>query len=331
MRRSQAIFTAVLVLAFFSVAMAAPPGDVISNPLANPIQVSRESAPSHGAAGTPTGTTNISPASGGTVKLGNLTLGIPAGAVETRTIFTVKEAAPGTRPTRGTVRIMGKEYVITATDASGKPVWEFGSPLSLSLPIPLGTDPKDLVISYWDEVLGEWLAVPTRIEGGQLVGTLNHLTVFAALAWPGLTRFADLGGHWAEADVVGLTSLGIVNGYSDGTYRPMNPLTRAEAVKLIVCALKVPTASNVIAVFADKVPTWASPYIGSAMKAGIVKGYEDGTFRAETYVSRAEWVLMLIRAGGWKAEVGASGFVDELPSWARDAIERATVLGLVKG
>lgn len=270
------------------------------------------------------------PESGGTVKVDEVTLDVPAGAVKADTTFTILPAPPAERPTRGTVRIMGKEYVITATDADGKPVWEFDSPLSLSLPIPAGAKPEDLVISYWDEVLGEWVAVPTEIVGGQLIGSLTHLTVFAALAWPDLPRFVDLDGHWAQSEVVALSSLGIVNGYGDGTYRPEDGMTRAEAVKLIVTGLEVPSAPNVIAVLADEVPAWALPYVQAAMKVGIVLGYEDGTIRAEAYVTRAEWALMLMRAGQWAAKTHAE-FTDELPTWAADAIETAAGLRLLRG
>lgn len=329
-----------LVLALLTIGMVVPPGEPISNTLTGVITVRPEETPSPPSGGhpSPSGlplTAGLvafvaTPESGGVGKMGELTLDVPAGAVRGGTTFEISPAPLGLRPTRGTVRIMGLEYVITATDANGNLVWEFDRPLSLSLPIPPDAKPEDLIISYWDETLGEWVAVPTEIVGGRLIGSLAHLTVFAVLEWPGLSRFTDLVGHWAESDIVALSSLGIVNGYDDDTYRPETQLTRAEAVKLIVTGLDVPSAPNVVAVFADEVPLWARPYVEAAMKAGVVTGYEDGTFRADSPVSRAEWVLMLMRAGHWTAESRAE-FGDALPAWAADSIGIAGALGLVTG
>jgi len=52
--------------------------------------------------------------------------------------------------------------------------------------------------------------------------------------------FSDDAGHWAEAWIEQLKEEGITSGYPDGTYRPENPVTRAEIAVLLVTAFNLP-------------------------------------------------------------------------------------------
>lgn len=49
-------------------------------------------------------------------------------------------------------------------------------------------------------------------------------------------ELTDIDGHWAEEDIKKLVGLGIINGYEDGTFRPNNPVTVAEFIKLVLFA-----------------------------------------------------------------------------------------------
>ncbi len=55
----------------------------------------------------------------------------------------------------------------------------------------------------------------------------------------GMSKFPDTNGHWAEKHIDKLAEYGIVNGYSDGTFKPDNPVTRAEVSAMIANALSV--------------------------------------------------------------------------------------------
>jgi len=121
----------------------------------------------------------------------------------------------------------------------------------------------------------------------------------------------------APEDVVGtdyedavnkLVYLGIIAGFPDGTYRPAEPVTRAQFAKIIVTALGVGEAAQYAAgatKFAD-VPAdhWATGYINVAADLGIIVGYPDGTFLPENQVSYAEAIKMIVAALGYtpKAE-----------------------------
>ena len=107
---------------------------------------------------------------------------------------------------------------------------------------------------------------------------------FAAAAVP-----EDVAGTDYEDAVARLGALGIIVGYPDGTFRPEQPVTRAEFAKIMVSALGIGEAAQYAAGptrFPD-VPAdhWASGYINVAVDVGVVVGYPDGTFLPENQVT----------------------------------------------
>ncbi|MDX9971297.1 MAG: S-layer homology domain-containing protein [Candidatus Gracilibacteria bacterium] len=101
-----------------------------------------------------------------------------------------------------------------------------------------------------------------------------------------------------------LKSAGIVNGFSDGTFRPENKLNRAEAVKIITEAFDISSASY-SGEFSDvKSGDWFANYVASVKREGIVNGYSDGTFKPGNTLILAE-ALKIVLVGG-KASVPAS-------------------------
>lgn len=68
----------------------------------------------------------------------------------------------------------------------------------------------------------------------QRIGSgLLALVMVIFLGTAALASFSDTAGHWAEAQIDRIAALGFVGGYPDGTFRPDNPVTRAEAVTII--------------------------------------------------------------------------------------------------
>ena len=99
-----------------------------------------------------------------------------------------------------------------------------------------------------------------------------------------------------------LVSVGIINGYEDGTYRPDNTITRAEFAKVIAVFLGLGEfASDSPSGFqdVDGVNHWAQKYIKLAVDKGIVLGYEDGTFRPDNPVKYSEAIKMVVCALGY--------------------------------
>jgi uncharacterized repeat protein (TIGR02543 family)/uncharacterized repeat protein (TIGR01451 family) len=92
---------------------------------------------------------------------------------------------------------------------------------------------------------------------------------------------------WFSEAISTLADLGIIIGYGDGTFRPNNPITRAEFATLAARFDKLAAVEGIA--FSD-VPSahWAAEYIHSAYAKGWVNGYEDGTFRPAQQITRAE-------------------------------------------
>jgi hypothetical protein len=88
------------------------------------------------------------------------------------------------------------------------------------------------------------------------------------------------------------------------------------------------------AAFTDIAGHWAKESIDKAAELGFVNGYEDGTFRPQGQVTRAEFAAMLARALGLKAE-GSSLLtftdLDRIPEWAVPYITASVSAGIVTG
>lgn len=95
---------------------------------------------------------------------------------------------------------------------------------------------------------------------------------------------------WYHNPVSTLTGVGILNGYPDGTFMPQKAITRGELAKVIALFTE---PGDLEVEFSDIDGHWAKEYILKAVSNGWIKGYEDGTFRPDTLVTRAEAVTMI--------------------------------------
>jgi len=115
------------------------------------------------------------------------------------------------------------------------------------------------------------------------------------------SRFSDIPWwHWAKERIEAVAEAGIVEGYPDGTYRPSQPVTRADMAVYASRALaggdaNVPSGPA-IATFPD-VPTddWAYKYVEYCYGQAVVQGYWDGYHPDET-VNRAQMAVYIARA-----------------------------------
>ncbi|SFB37053.1 S-layer homology domain-containing protein [Cohnella sp. OV330] len=123
--------------------------------------------------------------------------------------------------------------------------------------------------------------------------------------------------HWAAADIAAVGKLGLMNGYADGTFRPDQPVTRAEMAALAV-KLAQPSGTPG-AGFGDTAGSWAEAAIKQAQGAGWIGGYGDGSFRPGQALTRAEAVTMLNRVLGREpAQAGGVSKWSDVPAghWA---------------
>ncbi|MGE5396714.1 MAG: cadherin-like beta sandwich domain-containing protein [Chitinophagales bacterium] len=167
-----------------------------------------------------------------------------------------------------------------------------------------------------------------------LLMVLTLLTAPVAIA-AASTNFRDLPGNDPIYPYIKhLSNKNIMTGFNDGTYRPGNSITRAE-MAVILCktkGLKVakPTHSD----FADLNKNyWAYPYIEAVTKAGIYTGYSDKTFRPQSYVSRAEVAILLIKLSSQElTPVDIPGGLSDVSAnhWAYSYIAAALDAGIIE-
>lgn len=111
---------------------------------------------------------------------------------------------------------------------------------------------------------------------------------------------------WSAASIEYLSDVGLIMGYPDGTYMPRNQITRAEFVAMITRWLKLDTNVKLTSKdtkFSDLEEShWAYNEIYALSKMGYIKGYEDGTFRPQQPITRAEAVTIINRILGRKPD-----------------------------
>ncbi|MGB4171911.1 MAG: S-layer homology domain-containing protein [bacterium] len=144
--------------------------------------------------------------------------------------------------------------------------------------------------------------------------------------------YSDLEGHWAEGIIEGWRFIGFVAGYPDGTFRPDQPVTRAEMAILINRVLGIKEEGGE-EVFSD-VPAgaWYSAEVAAASKTGIISGYGDGTFRPNNKITRQELAVLIAGLLGLQ-EAFEDQFSDQqaIAPWAREAVEAVAAAGILVG
>ncbi|WP_181186164.1 C40 family peptidase [Alkalicoccus urumqiensis] len=102
---------------------------------------------------------------------------------------------------------------------------------------------------------------------------------------------------FASGDIASVTAAGVMGGYEDGSFRPTEPITRAEIATMFDRAFNWKTTPSGNASFSDvSSSSWAAPHISRLASIDQVSGYEDGTFRPDQNMTRAEFASVLHRA-----------------------------------
>ena len=152
-----------------------------------------------------------------------------------------------------------------------------------------------------------------------LVMTMSLVTVSA-----GAKDFTDNSKINYEEAVEVMSTLGVVGGYTDGSFNPQGTLTRGAAAK-IICNLILGT-TTADALTADAAPykdvattNVFAPYIAYCAKEGIISGYADGTFRPGNTLTGYAFMKMLLGALGLQAD--KEGYTG--PNWSISVAKRA--------
>ncbi|MBP3629482.1 MAG: S-layer homology domain-containing protein, partial [Anaerotignum sp.] len=116
---------------------------------------------------------------------------------------------------------------------------------------------------------------------------------------------------WFNLGVSTMEYGGFVTGYEDGTFRPNGKITRAELATIISNFDELEPATENR--FPDVEGHWAEAYINSAAEKGWLSGYEDGLYRPNQYITRAETMSMINRV--LNRRVDADGLHADAKQW----------------
>lgn len=142
-------------------------------------------------------------------------------------------------------------------------------------------------------------------------------------------NYSDISGHWAESYINSAISRGITTGYSDGTFQPNKPVTRAEFASMMNKALKNSGTASMS--FTD-VPSsqWYYSDVSKAVAAAYVSGYDNNSFKPNDPITREEAAVMIARIVPTTTAAGnLNAFADRgsISSWALTAMQKSNQKG----
>ena len=157
-----------------------------------------------------------------------------------------------------------------------------------------------------------------------LVMTMSLVTISA-----GAKDFADDDAITYEEAVAVLSEIGVVDGYTDGTFKPATALNRGQAAKILCNLILGPTTAADLradtAPFKDvAIDHQFAGYIAFCVEEGIISGYADGTFKPTAPLTSYAFMKMLLGALGYDAET--EGYVGA--NWSINVAKRALAIGL---
>ncbi len=160
--------------------------------------------------------------------------------------------------------------------------------------IPETLEAKDFINGTADikVIIGSGDPVILKAQNGALVGTSDPLRMEDGKI------FADIRRTDPNYEAIKyLKDHDIINGYGDGTFRPNQTVNRAEALKMLMLAFNVDVGGPFELNFTDvDKSAWYASTLSTAVARGIVKGYDDGTFKPGNTVNRAEYIKVLFAA-----------------------------------
>jgi murein DD-endopeptidase MepM/ murein hydrolase activator NlpD len=150
------------------------------------------------------------------------------------------------------------------------------------------------------------------------------------------SAFSDVNGHKNQTAIEWLALHGVVVGYTDGSFRPGNEMTRAELLTILVKAQGIEADSEQYKnCFPDVTDDWYAPTVCYAKEQNWVEGYANGLFKPTQTVNKAEALKMLVNILAYTeleaSEEGAQAFEDiEEGTWYYPSFALAYKNGLLE-
>ncbi len=140
---------------------------------------------------------------------------------------------------------------------------------------------------------------------------------------------------WGRRFIDILSSRGILKGFPDYSFRPNQPVSRAEFAAILEKAFDQELSKTAIAFQDVPAKFWATPAIDQAISAGFLKGYPKKTFKPQQNISRVQVLVALVSGLNLKAPTSQNQILSvykdakNIPTYAVGKIAAATANGLV--
>ncbi|BAY16694.1 hypothetical protein NIES21_25250 [Anabaenopsis circularis NIES-21] len=178
------------------------------------------------------------------------------------------------------------------------------------------------------------VAVGNDVDQKKIFGKVDFVAATVEPPAGGAVAFKDVPSNfWAKSYIEALASQNIIAGFPDGTFKPNEPVTRAQFATIITKALN-PSAKRSAINFQD-VPSnfWAFAAIKSAYQSQFVSGYPDGSFKPQQQIPRVQALVALANGLGLTANnqniIGFYNDAAQIPNYALGPVAAATSRQLV--
>lgn len=166
-----------------------------------------------------------------------------------------------------------------------------------------------VVSEAMDAFSGESEVICTFANAAETCGELQLVSGNCEFVSDTATSFDDVVGHPYEAAIRYAESVGIVEGYEDGSYQPDRLINRAEFTKIVIAALYEEEVYGLFAresCFPDvEADEWYTQFVCYAKSVGAVDGNDDGTFKPSNLVNYVEGLKIVLDA--YRVEVPERG------------------------
>ncbi|GAA6615976.1 DUF1565 domain-containing protein [Scytonema sp. NUACC26] len=178
------------------------------------------------------------------------------------------------------------------------------------------------------------LAVGNDIDEKRISGKVDFVAAAVDAPLGGATAFRDVpAGYWAKTYIEALAAKNIIAGFPDGSFKPNEPVTRAQFAAIISKAF-APNPKRETSSFNDVSRNfWAYKVIQSAYQGGFVSGYPDKTFKPEQQIPRVQALVSLANGLGLSTDsqtvLSVYSDASQIPNYAAGPIAAATTKQLV--
>ncbi|NDI34851.1 S-layer homology domain-containing protein [Chengkuizengella sediminis] len=187
---------------------------------------------------------------------------------------------------------------------------------------------------------GTFSPIPTIFDGNEAIIKSNSNSMYVIVE--NKVTFEDSEG-WYQTTIEKLASKYIVNGVSETKFAPNEVTTRAQLAAMLVRSLDLKSNKNYSSIFTDVEGTeWFVNELNAAVEAGIIKGYNDNTFKPSDLITREQAATMIYRAMELvrfdesklnQSLIAKNKFSDyaEISDWAKEELEVMTQTGIIGG